>query len=183
MDVPSRCSIGAPVNTKNCLFGELNKYQYFSRRGSTLSERRGSCQPRWAVKKQSLVPYRLLMKGQMKVLENMGLVAFLAMPLIENIEEMFDLGLCLNDLSIHDNSREMALLGWQNFTRLEITYQRAEAYSQELESLKIKQEEWKEKGDDLLYAMLPKKVAEKIRKGTDALDTCQIFDEVSVLFA
>ena len=34
--------------------------------------------------------------------------------------------------------------------------------------------EWKEKGDDLLYAMLPKKVAEKLRKGANAFDTCQV---------
>ncbi|CAL4213147.1 unnamed protein product, partial [Meganyctiphanes norvegica] len=80
----SEPSVGEPTTPKEPKsFDSLSPSHSFgsSRRGSTLSERRGSCQPRWAVKKQSLVPYRLLMKGQMKVLENMGLVAFLAMPL------------------------------------------------------------------------------------------------------
>lgn len=38
-------------------------------------------------------------------------------------------------------------------------------------------------GDDLLYSMIPRPVAERLRSGQNTLSTCQNFEEVSVLFA
>ncbi|CAL4122488.1 unnamed protein product, partial [Meganyctiphanes norvegica] len=159
-----------------------------SRRGSILNvsrpnSRRGSFAPPWVVRKKSVQVKGLMLKGQMYLLMSQKMVFFLCMPLIENTEEMQDMGLYLNDLSMHDSSRDMVMFGWHNFSRLEIMYQRAERYSNKLENLKHQQEEWKVKGDDLLYSMLPKKVADVIRKGTDAIATCQSFGEVSILFA
>jgi guanylate cyclase, other len=42
---------------------------------------------------------------------------------------------------------------------------------------------WKKQGDELLYSMIPKTVADKIRNGQDPLATCQTFEEVTVIFA
>lgn len=38
-------------------------------------------------------------------------------------------------------------------------------------------------GDDLLYSMIPKSVADRIKSGQDPLATCQSFEEVTVIFA
>ncbi|KFM81476.1 Soluble guanylate cyclase 88E, partial [Stegodyphus mimosarum] len=44
-------------------------------------------------------------------------------------------------------------------------------------------DEWKQKGDDLLYSMIPKAVAVRLRNGEDPIGTCESFDEVTVLFS
>lgn len=38
-------------------------------------------------------------------------------------------------------------------------------------------------GDDLLYSMIPKTIADGIKTGQDPLATCKTFDEVTVIFA
>ena len=39
------------------------------------------------------------------------------------------------------------------------------------------------KTDELLYQMIPKSIADKLRNGQPPLDTCQEFDSVSILFS
>ena len=58
--------------------------------------------------------------------------------------------------------------------RLEDLYEKAEERSQELEKTHQKLEEWKKRGDQLLYSMIPQSVAENLRKGTDPVETCQV---------
>lgn len=62
-------------------------------------------------------------------------------------------------------------------------FEKEEQRSDELEtSLKLA-DSWKRQGDELLYSMIPKPVAERLRSGQNTLSTCQNFEEVSVLFA
>lgn len=62
-------------------------------------------------------------------------------------------------------------------------FEKEEQRSDELEtSLKLA-DSWKRQGDELLYSMIPRPVAERLRSGQDTLSTCQNFEEVSVLFA
>lgn len=62
-------------------------------------------------------------------------------------------------------------------------FEKEEQRSDELEtSLKLA-DSWKRQGDDLLYSMIPRPVADKMRAGQNTLSTCQSFEEVSVLFA
>lgn len=62
-------------------------------------------------------------------------------------------------------------------------FEKEEQRSDELEtSLKLA-DSWKRQGDELLYSMIPRPVAERLRAGQNTLSTCQSFDEVSVLFA
>lgn len=61
-------------------------------------------------------------------------------------------------------------------------FEKEEERSDELEtSLKLA-DSWKRQGDELLYSMIPRPVAERLRSGQNTLSTCQSFDEVSVLF-
>lgn len=92
------------------------------------------------------------------------------------------MGLFLNDLNLHGLSREMVMAGWQHFSRLELMFEREEQRSDELEtSLKLA-DSWKRQGDELLYSMIPKTVAERLRVGDNPLNTCQSFEEVSIVF-
>lgn len=92
------------------------------------------------------------------------------------------MGLYLNDLNPHGLSREMVMAGWQHCSRIELMFEKEEQRSDELEtSLKLA-DSWKRQGDDLLYSMIPRPVAERLRSGQNTLSTCQSFDEVSVLF-
>ena len=61
-------------------------------------------------------------------------------------------------------------------------FEKEEQRSDELEtSLKLA-DSWKRQGDDLLYSMIPRPVAERLSSGQNPLATCQNFEEVSVVF-
>lgn len=61
--------------------------------------------------------------------------------------------------------------------------EREENRAEELETSLNLADSWKKQGDDLLYSMIPKTVADKIRNGQDPMATCQTFEEVTVIFA
>ncbi|XP_050730089.1 soluble guanylate cyclase 89Db-like [Eriocheir sinensis] len=146
--------------------------------------RRGSSQAPWSGQQSSLHNCRgLLLKGQMYIMKEPNLALFLCMPLLNNLVEMRETGLYLNDLSMHDQSREMVMRGWEHCSRLQNMYTKAEQDAARLEEAHRMHEEAKARGDDLLYSMLPRELADKLRQGTDASDTCQNLEEVTVLFA
>lgn len=61
-------------------------------------------------------------------------------------------------------------------------FEKEEQRSDELESSLKLADSWKKQGDDLLYSMIPRTVAESIREGKNTLSTCQSFEQVSVVF-
>lgn len=88
----------------------------------------------------------------------------------------------MNDLNPHGLSKEMVMAGWQHNSRLELVFEKEEQRSDELEkSLKLA-DSWKRQGDELLYSMIPRPVAERLRSGQNTLDTCQSFEQVSIVF-
>lgn len=124
----------------------------------------------------------LLLKGQMRLIEEWDAIIYLCVPLLSNLQEMQEVGLYLTDLCLHDSSREIVLAGWQHGARLEISYEKQEQRSRKLEQNLKMLDEWKQKGDDLLYSMIPKAVALRLHNGEDPIGTCESFDEVTVLF-
>lgn len=141
--------------------------------------------------KMEASPYRLrrdshcvvkniLLRGQMRYLQDMDAIIFLCSPLINDLDELPELGLYLNDLNHHGLSREMVLAGWQHNSKLELLFDRAEQKTTELEHNYDLLDEWKRRGDDLLYSMIPKSVADRLRVGETS--TCESFDSVTILF-
>lgn len=61
--------------------------------------------------------------------------------------------------------------------------EREENRAEELETSLSLADSWKKQGDDLLYSMIPRTVADRLRSGQDPLQTCQTFEEVTVIFA
>ncbi len=53
-------------------------------------------------------------------------------------------------------------------------YERAELRSKELRKNYELHDEWKQRGDQLLYSMIPRSVADKLRSGVDPMKTCQV---------
>lgn len=66
--------------------------------------------------------------------------------------------------------------------RLELVFEKEEERSDELETSLELADSWKRQGDELLYSMIPRPIAERLRSGLNTLDTCQSFEQVSVIF-
>ncbi|XP_075937381.1 soluble guanylate cyclase 88E-like [Anarhichas minor] len=125
----------------------------------------------------------LHLKGQMKYVPQWDSLIFLGTPIIETVEDMIKMGVYVNDLNLHDSSRELILAGTQQSAELQLALdQEQQKYAQLQETIK-KLDEEKKRGDSLLYAMIPKAVADRLRKGVTALETCQVFPDVTILFS
>nr|CAD7602785.1 unnamed protein product [Timema genevievae] len=145
----------------------------------------------------------ILLKGQMTFVKDINCIIFLCSPIVNNLDELSNMGLFLNDLNLHGLSREMVLAGWHHCSRLELMFEKAEQRSMELEHSYSLLDCWKRRGDELLYSMIPKSVADRLRTGENPMSTCQVmywtmcdrhttgenhmntcqtFDAVSVLF-
>ncbi|XP_072346716.1 LOW QUALITY PROTEIN: soluble guanylate cyclase 88E-like [Scyliorhinus torazame] len=125
----------------------------------------------------------LHLKGQMKYVPQWDSLLFLGTPIIETVEDMIKMGVYVNDLNLHDSSRELILAGTQQSAELQLALdQERQKYGQLQEIIK-KLDEEKKRGDCLLYAMIPKAVADRLRKGVTALETCQVFSDVTILFS
>lgn len=53
-------------------------------------------------------------------------------------------------------------------------FEKAEQRSAELEQNYKLLDTWKRRGDDLLYSMIPKTVADRLRAGHSSLNTCEV---------
>ncbi|KAL6262140.1 hypothetical protein P5V15_007237 [Pogonomyrmex californicus] len=124
----------------------------------------------------------ILLKGQMRYIEDIKAIIFLCSPLINNLDELLNMGLYLNDLNPHGMSKELVLAGWQHCGRLEMMFERAEQRSMELENSYALLDRWKNKSDELLYSMIPQTVADRLRAGASPLSTCESFESITVLF-
>ena len=102
---------------------------------------------------------------------------------INNLDELREMGLYLNDLNPHGFSREMVFEGFSHYSRLDMMCEREENRGEELVTSLNLADSWKKQGDELLYSMIPRTVADKIRNGQDPMTTCQTFEEVTVIFA
>lgn len=58
--------------------------------------------------------------------------------------------------------------------RLEDLYERAEEKANELHMTHELLDEWKRQGDELLYSMIPRTIAENLRRGKESVDTCKV---------
>ncbi|XP_015840578.1 soluble guanylate cyclase 89Db-like [Tribolium castaneum] len=124
----------------------------------------------------------ILLKGQMRFLDDINAAIYLCSPVVNDINELPDQGLYLNDLNQHGLGKEMVLAGWQHNSKLGLMFDKAEQRATELENNHSLLDTWKRRGDDLLYSMIPKTVADRLRNGKSPLSTCETFDSVTIMF-
>uniref|UniRef100_A0A667YVH2 guanylate cyclase n=1 Tax=Myripristis murdjan TaxID=586833 RepID=A0A667YVH2_9TELE len=100
---------------------------------------------------------------------------------IETVEDMIKMGVYVNDLNLHDSSRELILAGTQQSAELQLALDQVKESSESfilmLQEIIKKLDEEKKRGDSLLYAMIPKAVADRLRKGIT------VFPDVTILFS
>jgi guanylate cyclase len=74
---------------------------------------------------------------------------------------MFFSGLYLNDLSMHDSSRDFVLVGTQQAAELKLALDQEKTKSKQIEESMRALDIEMRKADELLYRMLPKNVADR----------------------
>ncbi|XP_055847904.1 soluble guanylate cyclase 89Da-like [Episyrphus balteatus] len=170
----------AVLNAESDMYDELSLQAYNYMRGA--EEDDDDEEDAAGDRKASQGTKGILLKGQMFYITDMDSLIYLCSPLIENLDELHGVGLYLNDLNPHGLSRELVMAGWQHCSKLEIMFEKEEQRSDELEKSLELADSWKRQGDELLYSMIPRPVAERMRRGIDPMASCQSFEEVSVIF-
>ncbi len=130
-----------------------------------------------------------------------NVIMFLASPVLPDLETLSFSGLYINDLSMHDFSRDLLLaskafeiltqrnpwtlisiLGSQQSNNLKDALDAEMEKTKEMEeSMKALDEEMK-RSDELLSQMIPKSVSEKVKAGMNPVETCEIFEMVTIVF-
>ncbi|XP_037942629.1 soluble guanylate cyclase 89Da-like [Teleopsis dalmanni] len=96
----------------------------------------------------------ILLKGQMFYLKDVDSLIFLCSPLIENLDELHQIGLYLNDLNPHGLSRELVMAGWQHCSKLEIMFEKEEQRTDELEKSLELADSWKRQGTPIYFVCI-----------------------------
>ncbi|XP_076686910.1 guanylyl cyclase at 88E isoform X1 [Andrena cerasifolii] len=125
----------------------------------------------------------LRLKGQMIYMDNWRMMMYLGTPVMPDLNALIATGLYINDLSMHDFSRDLMLAGTQQSVELKLALDQEQLKSKKLEESMRKLDEEMKRTDELLYQMIPKQVADRLRNGESPIDTCEMFDSVSILFS
>jgi len=124
----------------------------------------------------------LHLKGQMNFMPDWNVIMFLCSPALKNLEDLGFSGLFICDLSMHDFSRDLLLASSQQSNDLK------DALDSEMEKTKLMEEsmakldEEMKRSDLLLSQMMPKSVSEKVKNGASPVETCEIFESVTIVF-
>ncbi|KAH7968612.1 hypothetical protein HPB52_010124 [Rhipicephalus sanguineus] len=116
----------------------------------------------------------LHLKGQMMYMDEWKSMVYLATPVMRDLETMVLTGLYINDLSMHDFSRDMVLAGQQQSAELKLALDQELQKSRQLEESMRKLDVEMKRTDELLYQMIPKTVADQLRSGETSVNTCQV---------
>lgn len=125
----------------------------------------------------------LHIKGQMIFITEWDQMLFLACPVMKDLNNLIWCGLFVNDLSMHDYSRDIMLATSQEQIEMRMALANAENRANQLNIQLAKIDEICKKTDELLYQMIPKSVAERLRNGENPMDTCEVFQSVTMLFS
>ncbi|CAF3306133.1 unnamed protein product [Rotaria socialis] len=125
----------------------------------------------------------LKMRGQMLYLHEWKAIVYLATPILENLDVMINTGLFINDLSMHDSSRDLVLAGTQQSAELKLTLDQEKQKSNALEESMKKLDSEMRRTDLLLYQMIPKKIADRLRNGEKTVNLCETFESCTILFS
>lgn len=102
--------------------------------------------------------------GQMVWMESLQCMVYLCSPKLRSLQELEERGLHLADIAQHDTTRDLILLNQQRLAEIELSNQ-LERKKEELRILSRHLEIEKKKTETLLYAMLPRHVANQLKEG------------------
>ncbi|XP_046748262.1 soluble guanylate cyclase 88E isoform X4 [Diprion similis] len=116
----------------------------------------------------------LRLKGQMIYMDNWRMMMYLGTPVMPDLNALITTGLYINDLSMHDFSRDLMLAGTQQSVELKLALDQEQLKSKKLEESMRKLDAEMKRTDELLYQMIPKQVADRLRNGESPIDTCEV---------
>jgi len=123
----------------------------------------------------------LKLKGQMMFMEDWDAALFLGTPIMESLDKMFMTGLFINDLSMHDCSRDLVLAGTQQQAELKIAMDNEKSKSAKLESVLREMEAMDSKVSSLLNGFVPRTIATSINRKEDLSSYCMTYDPCTML--
>ncbi|KAM4771137.1 guanylate cyclase soluble subunit beta-2-like [Rhinophrynus dorsalis] len=122
----------------------------------------------------------LELRGQMIWMESLQCMLYLCSPLLRTLHELEERQMHISDIAPHDVTRDLILLNQQRLAEMELSNQ-LERKKEELRILSKHLEEEKKKTEVLLYAMLPKHVANQLKEGKRV--EAGEFKECTILFS
>ena len=125
----------------------------------------------------------LHIKGQMVYMKEWEQMLFLACPMMSDLNNLLWSGLFINDLSMHDYSRDIMLATTQEKIQMKMTLQTMEKKSAKLDDQQKKLSDVMKKSDDIIAQMLPKSVAEDLAKGKTNAEIQKTYECVTMLFS
>ena len=108
---------------------------------------------------------------------------FLACPIMKDLRSLVWTGLFINDLSMHDFSRDIMLSTTQGHIEMKMALATAELRSTQLNTQLKKLDEVSARTQELLFQMIPKSIAERLNRGETYMETCEVFPSVTMLFS
>ncbi|ETE72448.1 Guanylate cyclase soluble subunit beta-2, partial [Ophiophagus hannah] len=106
----------------------------------------------------------LKLRGQMIWMDCNRSMIYLCSPKLRSLDELKEQGMHLSDIAQHDPTRDLILFNQQRLAEIELSNQ-LERKKEELRILSKNLEIEKKKSETLLYAMLPKHVANLLKEG------------------
>lgn len=122
----------------------------------------------------------LSLRGQMLYMQDWECICFIAIPMMQDLPQMLKTGVFINDLALHDSSRELLLAGTQQQAEIRLLLHQEATKAERLTESAQRLEMERQRTNNLLYQLLPAAVADKLRAGANPLETCQSFDCVTV---
>ncbi|XP_039177700.1 guanylate cyclase soluble subunit beta-2-like [Crotalus tigris] len=106
----------------------------------------------------------LKLRGQMIWMDCIHSMIYLCSPKLRSLDELEEQEMHLSDIAQHDPTRDLILFNQQRLAEIELSNQ-LERKKEELRILSKNLEIEKKKSETLLYAMLPKHVANQLKEG------------------
>uniref|UniRef100_A0A3B4YEQ6 guanylate cyclase n=1 Tax=Seriola lalandi dorsalis TaxID=1841481 RepID=A0A3B4YEQ6_SERLL len=122
----------------------------------------------------------LQLRGQMIWMPSLDCMLYQASPLLRSLQELEERDMHISDIAPHDVTRDLILLNQQRLAEIELSNQ-LERKKEELRLLSQHLEEERRKTENLLYAMLPKHVANQLKEGKTV--EAGEFKECTILFS
>ncbi|CAL8361849.1 unnamed protein product [Merluccius merluccius] len=122
----------------------------------------------------------LQLRGQMIWMSSLNRMLYQASPLLRSLQELEERRMHISDIAPHDVTRDLILLNQQRLAEMELSNQ-LERKKEELHLLSRHLEEERKKTENLLYAMLPKHVANQLKEGKTV--EAGEFKECTILFS
>jgi guanylate cyclase len=79
---------------------------------------------------------------------------------------------------MHDSSRDLVLIGNQQSAEIKLALDQERQRSKALEDSMKRLDNEIKKTDQLLYQMIPKKIADRLRNGEPVVNICEVICEV-----